>query len=186
MTNDSRIVYLQITTVEILSEGSHLKLSRDLIKRVLVDRLSGNFAFAEPPFQYLIGIYRRVCEEQKKIVNMKDKLVRAQMETVVNQAKKLSVSYCRIHLSNPDMFSDKDRSRSNVSPLLSLVFGEVSSSTNTFGGGSVGACPGFIYELFRDTDYKSVEPILKELYEDLRGIVCRRWRVQGGGGGGGR
>ncbi|MFS7913251.1 hypothetical protein Hanom_Chr02g00139661 [Helianthus anomalus] len=158
MTNDSRIVYLQITTAEILSEGSHLKLSRDLIKRVLVDRLSGNFASALPPFQYLIGIYRRVCEEQKKIVNMKDKLVRAHMETVVNQSKKLSVSYCRIHLSNPDMFPDKGRSRSNVSPLFSLVFGEVSSSTNTFGGGpiggSVGACPGFIYELFRDTDYE--------------------------------
>ncbi|KAM0039978.1 putative U box domain, Zinc finger, RING/FYVE/PHD-type, ubiquitin conjugation factor E4, core [Helianthus debilis subsp. tardiflorus] len=177
MTNDSRIVYLQITAAEILSEGGHLKLSRDLIERVLVDRLSGNFASAEPPFQYLIGIYRRACEEQKKIVNMKDKLVRAQMETVVNQAKKLSVSYCRIHLSNPDMFPDNDRSRSNVSPLLPLVFGEVSSSIDTFGGGSVGvgvgACPGFIDELFRDTDYESVEPILKQLYEDLRGIVLK-------------
>ncbi|MFS7948101.1 putative U box domain, Zinc finger, RING/FYVE/PHD-type, ubiquitin conjugation factor E4, core [Helianthus anomalus] len=173
MTNDSRIVYLQITAAEILSEGGDLKLSRDLIERVLVDRLSGNFASAEPPFQYLIGIYRRACEEQKKIVNMKDKLVRAQMETVVNQAKKLSVSYCRIHLSNPDMFPDNDRTRSNVSPLLPLVFGEVSSSIDTFGGGSVGACPGFIDELFRDTDYESVEPILKQLYEDLRGIVLK-------------
>ncbi|MFS8014232.1 hypothetical protein Hanom_Chr15g01342171 [Helianthus anomalus] len=115
---------------------------------------------------------------------MKDKLVGAQMETVVNQANKLYVSYCRIHLSNPDMFPDNDRSRSNVSPLLPLVFGEVSSSIDTFGGGSVGVCPGFIDELFRDTDYESVEPILNHLYEDLRGIVCRRWRVQGGGGGG--
>ncbi|KAJ0846292.1 putative U box domain, Zinc finger, RING/FYVE/PHD-type, ubiquitin conjugation factor E4, core [Helianthus annuus] len=173
MTNDSRIVYLQITAAEILSEGGDLKLSRDLIERVLVDRLSGNSASAEPPFQYLIGIYRRACEEQKKIVNMKDKLVRAQMETVVNQAKKLSVSYCRIHLSNPDMFPDNDRTRSNVSPLLPLVFGEVSSSIDTFGGGSVGACPGFIDELFKDTDYESVEPILKQLYEDLRGIVLK-------------
>ncbi|KAM0006921.1 putative U box domain, Zinc finger, RING/FYVE/PHD-type, ubiquitin conjugation factor E4, core [Helianthus debilis subsp. tardiflorus] len=169
--NDPRIVYLEMTAAEILSEGGDLKLSKDLMERVLVDRLSGNFTSAEPPFQYLTGIYRRACEEQKKIVNMKDKSVRTQMELVVNQAKKLSVSYCRIHLSNPDMFPDSERNKSNVSPLLPLVFAEVASSIDAFGGGSGGSCPGFLDELFRDSDYESVEPVLKQLYEDLRGIV---------------
>ncbi|KAJ0535554.1 putative U box domain, Zinc finger, RING/FYVE/PHD-type, ubiquitin conjugation factor E4, core [Helianthus annuus] len=169
--NDPRIVYLEMTAAEILSEGGDLKLSKDLMERVLVDRLSGNFTSAEPPFQYLTAIYRRACEEQKKIVNMKDKSVRTQMELVVNQAKKLSVSYCRIHLSNPDMFPDSERNKSNVSPLLPLVFAEVATSIDAFGGGSGGSCPGFLDELFRDSDYESVEPVLKQLYEDLRGIV---------------
>ncbi|KAD6795992.1 hypothetical protein R6Q59_020126 [Mikania micrantha] len=176
MGNDTRVVYLEMTAAEILSEGGELRLSRDLIERVLVDRLSGNFTSAEPPFQYLIGIYRRANEEGKKIANMKDKSVRAQMELVVNQAKKLSVSYCRIHLGNPDMFPDPERGKSNVSPLLPLIFSEVSSSIDAFGGGtssSVASCPGFLDDLFKDSDYDSVEPILKQLYEDLRGIVLK-------------
>ncbi|KAK9054028.1 hypothetical protein SSX86_025104 [Deinandra increscens subsp. villosa] len=174
MGNDTRVVYLEMTAAEILSEGGELRLSRDLMERVLVDRLSGTFTSAEPPFQYLIGIYRRAYEEGKKISNMKDKSVRAQMELVVNQAKKLSVSYCRIHLGNPDMFPDPERSKSNVSPLLPLIFSEVSSSIDAFGGSSsVGSCPGFLDELFRDSDYDSMEPILKQLYEDLRGIVLK-------------
>lgn len=178
MTNDTRIVYLEMTAAEILSEGGQLRLSRDLMERILVDRLSGNYISAEPPFQYLISIYRRACDEGKKIVNMKDKSVRSQMELVVNQAKKLAVSYCRIHLGNPDMFPDTERSKSNVSPLLPLVFSEVSSSIDAFGSGGSGSgsgvsCPGFLDELFRDSDFDSMEPILKQLYEDLRGIVLK-------------
>ncbi|XP_024977756.1 probable ubiquitin conjugation factor E4 isoform X1 [Cynara cardunculus var. scolymus] len=175
MGNDTRVVYLEMTAAEILSEGGELRLSRDLMERVLVDRLSGNFTSAEPPFQYLIGIFRRAHEEGKKITNMKDKSVRAQMELVVNQAKKLAVSYCRIHLGNPDMFPDSERTKSNVSPLLPLIFSEVSSSLDAFGGSSgVASCPpGFLDELFRDSDYDTMEPILKQLYEDLRGIVLK-------------
>ncbi|CAH1420992.1 unnamed protein product [Lactuca virosa] len=176
MGNDTRVVYLEMTAAEILSEGGELRLSRDVMERVLVDRLSGNFTSAETPFQYLVGIYRRAYEEGKKIANMKDKTVRAQMELVVNQAKKLAVSYCRIHLGNPDMFADSQRDKSNVSPLLPLIFSEVSSSIDTFGGGSSGGAsspPGFLDELFRDSDYDSMETILKQLYEDLRGTVLK-------------
>nr|XP_043615254.1 probable ubiquitin conjugation factor E4 [Erigeron canadensis] len=179
MTNDPRIVYLEMTAAEIMSEGHDLKLSHHLIERILVDRLSGNFVSAEPPFVYLIGIYKRAYEESKKISNMKDKLVKTHMEFVVNQAKKLSVSYCRIHLSNPDMFPDWDKNKTNVSPLLPLVFNEVSSSVDVFGGGGSGSgngalsCPGFLEEFFKDTDYETMEPILKQLFEDLRGIVLK-------------
>ncbi|CAH1434878.1 unnamed protein product [Lactuca virosa] len=77
------------------------------------------------------------------------------MELVVNQAKKLTVSCYRIHL--------------------------VSSSVGTFGGGSSGGAsypPGFLDELFRDSDYDSIETILKQLYEDLRGL-CPSAHIQG-------
>ncbi|XP_057971394.1 probable ubiquitin conjugation factor E4 [Malania oleifera] len=179
MDNDSRVVYLEMTAAEILSEGKELRLSRDLMERVLIDRLSGNFVAAEPPFPYLVGCYRRAHEEGKKIASMKDKNVRSEMESTVRQAKKLSVSYCRIHLGNPDMFPnwDSGASKSAVSPLLPLIFSEVSSSVDGFGGtsssGGVACPPGFLEEFFRDSDFDSLDMILKGLYEDLRGSVLK-------------
>ncbi|XP_022868548.1 probable ubiquitin conjugation factor E4 [Olea europaea var. sylvestris] len=175
MESDSRVVYLEITAAEILSEGKELKLSRDLMERVLIDRLSGNFVSAEPPFQYLVNCYRRAYDEGKKIGSMKDKNVRGEMEMVAKQAKKLSVSYCRIQLGNPDMFPNWDTNNSNVSPLLPLVFSEVGSNMDGFGGssGGVSSPPGFLEEFFRDGDYDSMEPILKKLYEDLRGSMLK-------------
>lgn len=177
MENDTRVVYLEMTAAEILSEGKELRLSRDLMERVLIDRLSGNFVSAEPPFQYLVNCYRRAYEEGKKIASMKDKNVRSEMELVVKQAKKLAVSYCRIHLGDPDMFPNWDMAKSSVSPLLPLVFSEVSSSVDVFGGSSggsgVSSPPGFLDELFKDGDFDSMDPILKQLYEDLRGTVLK-------------
>ncbi|KAL2240375.1 probable ubiquitin conjugation factor E4 [Sesamum indicum] len=175
MESDSRIVYLEMSAAEILSEGKELKLSRELMERIIIDRLSGNFPAAEPPFQYLLNSYRRAYEEGKKIASMKDKNVRSEMEGVVKQAKKLAVSYCRIHLGNPDMFPNNDTSKSNVSPLLPLIFAEVGGNLDGFGGSSGGiSCPpGFLEEFFRDADYDSMEPILKQLYEDLRGSVLK-------------
>ncbi|KAK4776219.1 hypothetical protein SAY87_024180 [Trapa incisa] len=178
---DSRIVYLELTAAEILSEGNNLMLSRDLMERVLIDRLSGSFQSAEPPLQYLIGCYRRAYDEGKKITSMKDKNLRLEMEIVVKQAKKLTVSYCRIHLANPELFGSgnfDNISKSNVSLLLPYVFGEVASTVDGFGG--VGTSnkgikppPGFIEEFFRDSDFDSLDPILKQLYEDLRGSVLQ-------------
>ncbi|KAL0332116.1 UNVERIFIED_CONTAM: putative ubiquitin conjugation factor E4 [Sesamum calycinum] len=133
MESDSRIVYLEMSAAEILSEGKELKLSRELMERIIIDRLSGNFPAAEPPFQYLLNCYRRAYEEGKKIASMKDKNVRSEMESVVKQAKKLAVSYCRIHLGNPDMFPNNDTNKSNVSPLLPLIFAEVGG----FGSGEL-------------------------------------------------
>ncbi|PON40797.1 Ubiquitin conjugation factor E4, core [Parasponia andersonii] len=173
--SDSRVVYLELTAAEILSEGKELRLSRDLMERVLIDRLSGNFASAEPPFQYLIGCYRRACDEGKKIASIKDNNLRSEMESAARQAKKLSVSYCRIHLANPELFSAANSSpnRPNGSPLLPLIFSKVGSSLDGFGGvvggsGGVESPPGFLEEFFRDSDFDSLDPILRGLYEDLR------------------
>nr|GMC62197.1 probable ubiquitin conjugation factor E4 [Ipomoea batatas] len=177
MENDSRFVYLEMTAAEVLSEGKDLRLSRDLMERVLIDRLSGNFAAAEPPFQYLVNCYRRAHEEGKKIGNMKDKSVRSEMELVVKQAKKLAVSYCIIHLGNPDMFPNWETNTSNVSPLLPLIFSEVSLAVDGFGGssssGGVTCPPGLLDDFFKDGDFDSLDPILKQLYEDLRGSVLK-------------
>lgn len=171
---DPRIVYLELTAAEVLSEGKEMRLSRDLMERVLIDRLSGSFPNAEPPFQYLTGCYSRASDEGRKIGSMKDKSVKAEMEEVVRQAKKLAVSYCRIHLGNPEMFGG-GASKSNVSPLLPYVFGKVASTVEGFGSTSEGVKPppGFIEEFFGDSDFDSLDPILKQLYEDLRGSVLK-------------
>lgn len=179
MESDPRVVYLEMTAAEILSEGKDLKLSRDLMERVLIDRLSGNFVAAEPPFSYLLGCYRRAYDEGKKVLSMKDKNVRDDMVAVIKQARKLAVSYCRIHLGNPDMFPNWDNTsgsnKTSMSQLLPLIFSEVSSSVDGFGGGSsaagVSCPPGFLDEFIKDSDFDSVDPILKQLYEDLRGSV---------------
>ncbi|KAI4389267.1 hypothetical protein MLD38_001507 [Melastoma candidum] len=183
---DPRIAYLELTAAEILSEGRDLRLYRDLVERVLIDRLSGSFPGAEPPFEYLVGCYRRAFDESKKISSMKDAAVRSQMEDAVRQARKLCVSYCRIHLSNPEMFGgggggsgSEGSSSLNVSPLLPYVFGEVSTGMDGFITGSSGshsvikAPPGFMDEFFKEGDYDSLENILKQLYEDLRGAVLK-------------
>ncbi|KAM7516736.1 hypothetical protein LguiA_006319 [Lonicera macranthoides] len=174
MENDSRIVYLEMTAAEILSEGRELRLSRDLMERILIDRLSGDFTVAEPPFQYLLGCYRRAHDEAKKIASMKDKTVRSEIESVVKQAKKLAASYCRIHLGNPGMFPERDTNKSNSSPLLPLLFSEVSPAIDGFGGSSSNMCPpGFLEEFFRDSDFDTMDPILKHLYEGLRESVLK-------------
>lgn len=173
--SDPRVVYLEMTAAEVLSEGKEMRLSRELMERVLIDRLSGSFASAEPPFEYLTGCYRRAHEEGKKIASMKDKNVKSEMESVVKQAKKLAVSYCRIHLGNPELFPNPNSGSSN-SPLLPLVLAEVGGTIDGFGGVSSSGTqcpPGFLEEFFRDADFDSLEPILKGLYEDLRGSVLK-------------
>ncbi|KAK8586823.1 hypothetical protein V6N13_085843 [Hibiscus sabdariffa] len=180
-SSDPRVVYLEMTAAEILSEGKSLLLSRDLMERVLIDRLSGEFPDSEPPFNYLIGCYKRAHEEIKKISNMKDRTMRSEMESAAKQAKKLAVSYARIHLGNPGLFSNGDLrdNKSLSSPLFPLLFAEVSNGVmlDGFGGNDFGSgvdCPpGFLDEFFKDSDFDTLDPILKGLYEDLRGSVLK-------------
>ncbi|KAJ0694480.1 putative U box domain, Zinc finger, RING/FYVE/PHD-type, ubiquitin conjugation factor E4, core [Helianthus annuus] len=73
MTNDSRIVYLQITAAEILSEGGDLKLSRDLIERVLVDRLS-DYESVEPILKQLYEDLRGIVLKCSALGNFQQPL----------------------------------------------------------------------------------------------------------------
>ena len=172
--NDPRVGYLELTAAELLSEGKPLLLARDLLERVLIDRLSGNFPGAEPAFDYLLGCYRRAQDEAKKVGSIRDSSVRLQMESAAKQAGKLSVSYCKILLGNPDMFSQNGDSFKGVSQLLDLVFSEVATS---FGGDSLGggrsSPPGFLDEFFRYSDLDSLEPIMRDLYDKLKESVLR-------------
>lgn len=187
MESDSGVVYLEMTAAEILSEGKELLLSRDLMERVLIDRLSNSFRGAEPPFLYLVGCYQRAHDEGKKIAGMKDKDLRGKMESVVRQSKKLAVSYCRIHLGNPDMFVNGvdevasgggANGKKKPSALLLLLFSEVGGSIDGYGrtgsgSGGISCPPGFLDEFFKDSDFDSLDPVLKNLYEDLRESVMR-------------
>ncbi|KAK9742559.1 hypothetical protein RND81_03G182000 [Saponaria officinalis] len=180
-STDPRIIYLELTAAEILSEGKDLLLSRDIMERVLIDRLSNPIPGSEPPFEYLVGSHRRACDEGRKILNMKDKQLRSEMELVVQQAKKLAVSYCRIHLGNPDMFGVADDiNNKKVSPLLSVIYSVVGGGGidgfgvgSSNGGGEVKCAPEFLDDLFVDADFDSLDPIFKNLYDNLREKVVR-------------
>lgn len=179
MDKDPRSVYLEMTAAELLSEDKPFMISADLLERVIVDRLSGEFPGVEPPFNYLLGCYQRACDEAKKISSIKDPNLRSELENVVRQAKKLAVSYCRIHLGNPGMFPDNGGSLNKMSvsfasPLLPLIFSEVSSSVDSYGANSGQSCPpGFLDEFFKDADFESLESIYNGLYVDLRGSVVK-------------
>ncbi|KAG0460236.1 hypothetical protein HPP92_023364 [Vanilla planifolia] len=169
---DTKVAYLEMTAAEILSDGMLLLLSRDSMERVLIDRLSGDFPTAEPPFPYLVGCFRRAVEENRKIASMKDPTLRSEIESAIRQAKKLVVSYCRIHLGNPDMFS---AGKSAVPEFLDMIFSDVASTmdgSNSLGSG-VSSPPGFVDEFFREGDLESLEPVMNEVYEKLRASVER-------------
>ncbi|CAL9770215.1 unnamed protein product [Musa acuminata subsp. burmannicoides] len=176
--NEPKVVYLELTAAEILSEGRPLVLSRDTMERVLIDRLSGDFPSVDPPFPYLVGCYRRACEESKKVASMKDPSVRSEVESAIKQARRLIASYCRIHVGNPEMFMPTGQAgASATSELLSMIFSEVSTPMDGFAGNSLGgglSCPpGFIEEFFRDGDEESLEPVLNDLFEKLRQSVAK-------------
>ncbi|KAI9124653.1 hypothetical protein K1719_004575 [Acacia pycnantha] len=176
--NDPRVVYMELTAAMILSEGKELRLSRDMMEDILMDRLSGSYSSVESPFQYLIGCYQRAHDEGKKIANMKDKSLRGEMESLVREAKKLCVMFCRMHLANPGTFQSGNSSMSKQqnSPLLQLILSEVGGTINGFGGSGnasgVKSPPGFLEEFFRDS-HSDLDPILKGLYEELRGSVVK-------------
>lgn len=176
--NDPRVVYMELTAAVMLSEGKELRLSRDMMEDILMDRLSVSYSSVESPFQYLIGCYQRAHDEGKKIANMKDKSLRGEMESVVREAKKLCVMFCRMHLANPGTFQSGNFSTSKQqnSPLLQLILSEVGGTINGFGGsgnaGGVKSPPGFLEEFFRDS-HSDLDPIFKGLYEELRGSVVK-------------
>lgn len=162
----SPVVYLEQTAGEVLSEGRPLLLSMDIMERILIDRLST--PGLEPPFQYLVQCYRRAQEELRRLPSMKDKTLSIKMEGIVKQSRQLSLSYSRIVLGNPDMFPQPVGGKS---PLLDLFLYEASAEFAAFGGSSVPVIttpPGFLDDFFSEFEEDSLDPILKQLYEDLK------------------
>eukprot|EP01018_Ginkgo_biloba_P036582 Gb_15414 [translate_table: standard] len=170
----SPLVYLEQSAAEVMSEGRPLLLSREIMERILIDRLSTVSIGSDPPFLYLVQCYRRAQEEGRKILSMKDKSLASEMEDVVKQARGLALSYCRIDLGNPDMFPQP--SPVSKSPLLSFFLSECSTGIDSFGGShgpGITAPTGFIDDFMRDVDMDSLEPIIRQLYEDLKIIMSK-------------
>ncbi|KAK8966213.1 putative ubiquitin conjugation factor E4 [Platanthera guangdongensis] len=147
------------------------------MEHVLIDRLSGVFPSAEPPFPYLIGSFRRSMEESRRVLSMKDLFVRSEIESAIKQAKRLLVSYSRIHVCNPDMFAvgKPTAGKPTTSELLDLIFSEVASSldgSNSLGSG-FSYPPWFLEQLFSEGDAERLEPVMNVLYEKLRASVER-------------
>ncbi|KAK1296537.1 putative ubiquitin conjugation factor E4 [Acorus calamus] len=178
-SDPSSIVYLEMTAAEILSEGKPLLITRDLIERVLIDRLTfaASVGPGGRPFHYLVGCYARAHDELRRLGAIKDAVLRSDMESVARQSKKLIVSYCRIHLGNPDMFGGDGGSGQPGLELLQVVFAEVTSEIDDFGrrslSGELKCPPGFLDEFFRDVDYETLEGIMNGVYERLRDSLLR-------------
>ncbi|KAG6479484.1 hypothetical protein ZIOFF_062950 [Zingiber officinale] len=172
--NDPNIVFLALTAAKILSEGRTLVLSCTMMDRVLIDRLSGDFPSAEPPFRYLVGCYRRACDELKRVVLVKNASFRSEIVFTIKQARKLVISYCRLYVGNPNMFKTSGHV-SGASYLMSMIFAKVSTHMDEFGDefgdDTFDSPPGFINEFFRDGDDGNLELVVQDLFEKLRQSV---------------
>jgi ubiquitin conjugation factor E4 B len=170
-----QIVYLEQTAAELLSECKPLLLSAETTERVLIDRLSAS-PTPQPTFRYLLSCYSRCFDELKKISSMRDPVVRSRIEKSVKNVRQLILSYIRIHVGNPELFSSGGPAQP-VADLLSLIFSEVLGPMDGFGGNSLGgsltAPPGFIEEFFKDVDAETLDPIMTGLYEKLKQSVER-------------
>lgn len=170
-----QLVYLEQTAAELLSECKPLLFSADITERVLIDRLSVSPP-PQPTFRYLLSCYSRCLDELKKISSMRDPVVRSRIEKSVKNARQLILSYLRIHVGNPELFSSGGPAQP-VTDLLSLIFAEVSGPMDGFTGNSLGGNltppPGFIEEFFKDVDAESLDPIMLGLYEKLKQSVER-------------
>ncbi|KAJ6753099.1 hypothetical protein OIU74_027873 [Salix koriyanagi] len=148
---------------------------RKILSISLTDSSDPRIIYLEMTAAEILSCYRRAVDELKKIGNMKDKNVKSELELSIRQLKKLSVSYCRIHLGNPELFGDdsnvvKKTGSSNVSPVLPLIFAMVDGFNSA---GTQPPPPGFLEELFKEGDFDSLDPIFKGLFEDLRGNVLK-------------
>ncbi|KAG6476648.1 hypothetical protein ZIOFF_065893 [Zingiber officinale] len=172
--NDPNIVFLTLTAAKILSEGRTLVLSCTMMDRVLIDRLSGDFPSAEPPFRYLVGCYRRACDELKRVVLVKNASFRSEIVFAIKQARKLVILYCRLYVGNPNMFKTSGHV-SGASYLMSMIFAKVSTHMDEFGDefgdDTFDSPPGFINEFFRDGDDGNLELVVQDLFEKLRQSV---------------
>ncbi|MCL7037889.1 hypothetical protein MKW94_026030 [Papaver nudicaule] len=114
--DNKQVMYLERMAMDNLREGKSLLLHRGLTEAVLFDRLTGNFSGNDqsPPFEYLVGCYRRAFEEGNKM--MQSPL----MDGVIKPTKKLVAQYCRLCFSNPDMFPQGERisAGSDLLPLM--------------------------------------------------------------------
>lgn len=123
------LLYLEQLAAELLSESRPLLLSRDVLDRVLIERLSNPSPGCDPAVLYLVGCYRRANEEARKVQGMKDKRIASEIQDAVNQIKELAVSYVGILIEQPDMFPPPPGTNPVETSLISLILVDPSSSS---------------------------------------------------------
>lgn len=163
-------VYLEQLAAELLSESKPLLLSRDLLERVVIERLSNPPPGCEAAMAYLLGSYRRATEEARKVQGMKDKQIAAEIQDAVFQVKELAVSYVGIMLEQPDMFPAPEGTipTSQKQSIVSLIARD-SDSNNALTLPS-----GFLdHFIKRFENEPGFENIWRPAFEELRNSVSR-------------
>lgn len=173
-------VNLEQLSAELLSEGRPALLSRDLLERVLMERLSTLFARSEPPFLYLVNCYRRAYLENRKAQTMKDKATLAVIQDALQQVKELAVSYSVLMLvhEKDNMFPQPlEASLSPNSLLLASLLAEGTSSSAFYAtSGGVEPLPsGFFERLLKrfEDEPEGFRTTFGLLYKDLQNIVMK-------------
>lgn len=164
-------VYLEQLAAELLSESKPLLLSRDLLERVVIERLSNPPPGCEAAMAYLLGSYRRATEEARKVQGMKDKRIAAEIQDAVFQVKELAVSYVGIMLEQPDMFPAPEGTipTSQKQSIVSLIARDSDNSNNALTLPS-----GFLdHFIKRFENEPGFENIWRPAFEELRNSVSR-------------
>ena len=171
-------VYLEQLAAELLSEGRPTLLSRDILERVLMERLESLHTGCDPPFTYLVGCYRRALEEGRKAQMMKDKVFLAEIQDALQQAKDLAVSYAVLMLGHAKESIFPQPPEPSLAPnaqLLALILADASSNIDfDSNGDSAAKLPvGFFDNLMKRFEdepecWKSTfDQLLKDLQEGV-------------------
>lgn len=167
-------VYLEQLAAELLSESKPLLLSRDLLERVVIERLSNPPPGCEAAMAYLLGSYRRATEEARKVHGMKDKRIATEIQDAVFQVKELAVSYVGIMLEQPDMFPAPEGTiaTSQKQSIVSLIACDSSLPDNS--NNTLTLPAGFLdHFIKRFENEPGFENIWRPAFEELRNSVSR-------------
>lgn len=174
-------MYVEQLSAELLSEGRPTLLSRDLLERVLMDRLMIYNEGMEPPFLYLVNCYRRASDEGRKAQAMKDKAGLAIVNDALQQVKDLTVSYSVLMLvhGKHGMFpqpQDVAHFGPNALLLASLMAdGSSSAGFYTTSTGIEPLPPGFFEQLLKrfEEEPDGFKSVFEQVYKDLQTAVTR-------------
>ncbi|KAG0558710.1 hypothetical protein KC19_10G048000 [Ceratodon purpureus] len=171
-------VYLEQLCGELMSEDKPTLLSRELLERVLMDRLGTFSVGMEAPFLYLVNCYRRASEESRKAQNMRDKAQLAMVQDALQQVKDLALSYSVLMLVHPSMFPQPHEVGLGPNSLLLASLLADGSSNSGFYATSSGLeplPPGFFEGLLKrfEDEPDGFRSTFEHLFKDLQGTVWK-------------
>ncbi|KAG0567242.1 hypothetical protein M758_7G160400 [Ceratodon purpureus] len=173
-------VYLEQLAAELMSEGRPAVLSRDLLERLLMERLGFLYDRSEPPFLYLVNCYRRAFSESRKAQTMKDKAALAVIQDALQQVKDLAVSYSVLMLVHvkDNMFPQPLEPSLSPNSLLLVSLLSEGTSNSAYYATSTGVEPlpaGFFDGLLKrfEDEPEGFRTTFEQLYKDLQHVVMK-------------